>query len=338
MSHFDGITLAFSHKEKVWRTRYSFTPTAYATIDNTFISCNGVHPTASVQSGFSDLVWKQDDNSTHNNFYGFQYDMSVAFVANYNPSSVKMFKSLSAESNSNSWRGFVTTNENPIGSDQSEFQRGELSEFTRKEGVSYVNMPVSEINSTSHIVSGFTTLGGYIFDDQSNFFQVSNLSAINANNRDLGWTVPIGVQQGQIPVGKSCFLLVRDSQGQLCYVKGINTVPIDSETPSYEEGFAVVLGFNAVNQNVTLGMKLPVQIASLTGAAQINTLLNGWIAIDGLDEYLYIQSPAKTNGDYMRGQYLNVYLSNDSVAPVECLAFNVNYEPTKLDHSLGQNA
>ena len=340
MSHFDGITLAFSHKEKVWRTRYSFTPTAYATIDNTFISCNGVHPTASVQSGFSDLVWKQDDNSTHNNFYGFQYNMSVAFVANYNPSSVKMFKSLSAESNSNSWRGFVTTNENPIGSDQSEFQRGELSEFTRKEGVSYVDIPASEINSTSHIVSGFTTLGGYLFDDTQNIYFVSNLGSINSNNRDLEWTVPIGGQQSQIPVGKSCFLLVRNEQNQLCYVKGIDRVPIESETPSYEEGFAVVLSFNAISSTVTLGMKLPFSISSLpqAGGVLVSTLVNGWTPIDDLDEYLYIQSPAKTNGDYMRGQYLNVYLSNDSVAPVECLAFNVNYEPTKLDHSLGQNA
>lgn len=338
MSHFDGITLAFSHKEKVWRTRYSFTPTAYATIDNTFISCNGVHPTGFVENGFSDLVWKQDSNSTHSNFYGFQYDMSVAFVANYNPSSVKMFKSLSAESNSNNWTGFVTTNENPVGSDQSEFQRAEIGGFTRKEGVSYVDIPASEINSTSHIVSGFTTLDGYLFDLQANPYQTSNLGSISANNRDLEWTVPIGVQQSQIPVGKSCFLLVRDGQGQLCYVRGIDTVPVGLESPSYEEGFAVVLGFNAVNQNVTLGMKLPVQIASLTGSALAGAVFNGWLAIDGLDEHLYIQSPAKTNGDYMRGQYLNVYLTNNSVAPVECLAFNVNYEPTKLDHSLGQNA
>ena len=338
MSHFEGITLAFSHKEKVWRTRYSFTPTAYATIDNTFISCNGIHPTGFVENGFSDLVWKQDNNSTHNNFYGFQYDTSVAFVANYNPSSVKMFKSLSAESNSNNWSGFVTTNENPAGSDQSELQRAVLSDFTRKEGVSYVDIPASDINSTSHIVSGFTTLDGYLFDIQSFFSTVSNFGEIDSSNRDLEWLVPIGGQQSQIPVGESCFLLVRDDQGQLCYVRGIDRVPVESATPSYEDGFAVVLAFNAVNRIVTLGMKLPVQIASLTSFDMQNTLLNGWLLIGGLDEHLYIESPAKTNGDYMRGQYLNVYLSNNSAAPVECLAFNVNYEPTKLDHSLGQNA
>ena len=346
MSHFEGITLAFSHKDKVWRTRYSFTPTAYATIDNTFISCNGVHPTAFVESGFSDLVWKQDNNSTHNNFYGFQYDTSVAFVANYNPSSVKMFKSLSAESNSNNWSGFVTTNENPAGSDQSELQRAALGDFTRKEGVSYVDIPASEINSTSHIVSGFTTLDGYLFDTNTtsfplssvDFYPVSNLGEIDSSNRDLEWLVPIGGQQSQIPVGKSCFLLVRDDESQLCYVRGIDRVPVDSATPSYEDGFAVVLAFNAVTRIVTLGMKLPVQIASLAPFDMLSTLINGWVLIEGLDEHLYIESPAKTNGDYMRGQYLNVYLSNNSVAPVECLAFNVNYEPTKLDHSLGQNA
>ena len=331
MSHFDGITLAFSHKEKVWRTRYSFTPTAYATIDNTFISCNGVHPTGFVENGFSDLVWKQDSNSTHSNFSGFQYDMSVAFVANYNPSSVKMFKSLSAESNSNNWKGFVSTNQNPAGSDQSEFQRGELNEFTRKEGVSYVDIPVSEANSTSHILTGFKSFFG-VSGTQGGWTN-SNASTVNISNNLLLWDLILDQQLSHIPVGESCFVLVRDDQGNLSYLKQSEIIPMGSETPSADEGFAFVYNFDAVNSVVTLGMKL----FSPTAVPQAPFFPSMWgfgLGEDGV----YIETPAKSNGDYMRGQYLNVYLSNNSVAPVECLAFNVNYEPTKLDHSLGQNA
>ena len=44
MSHFNGVTFAWSHTDKAWTTRYSFTPTAYAYVDNFFMSSNGPHP------------------------------------------------------------------------------------------------------------------------------------------------------------------------------------------------------------------------------------------------------------------------------------------------------
>jgi|TARA_R100000482_G_scaffold77572_1_gene30260 hypothetical protein len=336
MSHFDGVTFAFSHSDKVWRTRYSFTPTAYASIDNTFISCNGAHPLAvELSSDQSDLVWEHDSNLTHNNFYGYQYETSVAFVSNYNPSSVKMYKSLSLESNSNSWTGFVTTNSNPLGSDQSEAQRGQLDSFVRKESSSYVDIPPSEINSTANLVSGFraaSPFGSGVTLD--NFDQVTLLGA------KFVWEVEIDHQHSQIPVGS--FIVHKNNlTDSLCYLT-ITTTPIEIESTTPQgagTNLAYISNFDAVSMTAEITIDLDSGII-----AQINN--NPLIAQAVIDNYIstwdftqvYLDTGAKRNGDYMRGHYINVYLSNNSVDPVECFSFNVNYEPTHLDHSLGQNA
>ena len=76
-------------------------------------------------------------------------------------------------------------------------------------------------------------------------------------------------------------------------------------------------------------------INSVNAVAQ--SLIDDYISTADFTQ-VYLDVLAKRNGDYMRGHYINVYLSNNSVEPLECFAFNVNYEPTHLDHSLGQNA
>lgn len=331
MSHFNGVTFAFSHSDKVWRTRYSFTPTAYASVDNTLISCNGAHPSVSgLSSDQSDLVWQHDSNLTHNNFYGYSYETSVAFVGNYNPSSVKMFKSLSVESNSNSWTGFVTTNSNPLGSDQSEAQRGQLNSFDRRESSSYVDIPPSEINSTANLVSGFRAASPF----------GSGVTLDNFDGAKFVWEVEIDHQHSQIPVGS--FIVHKNNlTDSLCYLAFTNTlIEIESTTPQGAgTNLAYISNFDAVSMTAEVTIDLDANIIS-----QIN--INPLIAQVLIDDYIstwdftqvYLDVVAKRNGDYMRGHYINVYLSNNSVEPLECFAFNVNYEPTHLDHSLGQNA
>ena len=333
MSHFNGVTFAFSHTDKVWRTRYSFTPTSYASIDNTLISCNGSHPSSlSLNSDQSDLVWQHDSNLTHNNFYGYSYETSVAFVGNYNPSSVKMFKSLSVESNSNSWTGFVTTNSNPLGSDQSEAQRGQLNSFDRREGSSYVDIPPSEINSTANLVSGFSTVSPLGLNVTTSNFDFQQGKIV--------WEVEIDRQHSEIPVGS--FIVYNNSfAGALSYLGFTNDIlNIDSTTPQGAgTNLAYISNFDAVNMTAEITLDLTAGIISqfnvnpLIPQALIDTYVSTWDFTQ-----VYLDTGAKRNGDYMRGHYINVYLSNNSVEPLECFAFNVNYESTHLDHSLGQNA
>ena len=333
MSHFNGVTFAFSHTDKVWRTRYSFTPTSYASIDNTLISCNGSHPSSlSLDSDQSDLVWQHDSNLTHNNFYGYSYETSVAFVGNYNPSSVKMFKSLSVESNSNSWTGFVTTNSNPLGSDQSEAQRGQLNSFDRRESSSYVDIPPSEINSTANLVSGFSTVSPLGLNVTTSNFDFQQGKIV--------WEVEIDRQHSEIPVGS--FIVHNNSfAGALSYLGFTNDIlNIDSTTPQGAgTNLAYISNFDAVNMtaeitlDLTAGIIAQFNVNPLIPQALIDTYVSTWDFTQ-----VYLDTGAKRNGDYMRGHYINVYLSNNSVEPLECFAFNVNYEPTHLDHSLVQNA
>ena len=102
-----------------------------------------------------------------------------------------MFKSLSVESNSNNWTGFVSTNVNPPNSNQSEFQYGDLDSFTRKESSSYVDIPPSEINSTANLVSGFRAASPF----------GEGVTLDNFDGAKFVWEVEIDHQHSQIPVG-----------------------------------------------------------------------------------------------------------------------------------------
>lgn len=327
MSHFEGITLAFSHRDRVWRTRYSFSPTSYGYVDNMMLSANGRHPSSSALSPLtSNSFWLHDSNEDRNNFYGFQYKMEVAFVSNYNPSSTKIFKSISAESNSIKWRGFVTTNNNPFtGENNEEYQVSSLPDFVRKEGISYATILSSTANSTANLSSAFTAADGIAFN-------IDVLQPVFSNTF-LEWDADILQQHGQITAGEACWVVVPTANG-LFYIKGDTLVGIEGNTPSVAEGYAYIKSLNAQDQTVRIRMFVTESAA--------NNYPFEWMQ-DGSDndiisDLVCIETPALTNGDFMRGQYMNVYLTNDSKKPVECLAFNINYEPTRLDHSLGQNS
>jgi len=306
MSHFEGITLAFSHRDRVWRTRYSFSPTSYGYVDNLMLSTNGRHPSSSAPTTLtSNSFWLHDSNEDRNNFYGFQYKMEVAFVSNYNPSSTKIFKSISAESNSTKWRGFVTTNNNPFtGENNEEYQVSSLPDFVRKEGISYATILSSTANSTANLSSAFTAADGIAFN-------IDVLQPVFSNTF-LEWDADILQQHGQITAGEACWVVVPPANG-LFYIKGDTLVGIEGNTPSVAEGYAYIKSLNAQDQTVRIRMFVTESAA--------NNYPFEWMQ-DGSDndiisDLVCIETPALTNGDFMRGQYMNVYLKNDSKKPGE---------------------
>lgn len=331
MSVFNGVTFAFSHRDKVWKTRYSFTPTCYGYVDNKMLSTNGRY-NSNTNNLLSDGFWIHDTNNAHNNFYGYQFDMSVAFVSNYNPSSVKLFKSMSIETNSNTWSAIVTTNSNPSGSNQSEAQRATIDLFERKEGNSYANIPRSEINSTENM-SLLCATNGYIAGNLPiGTAQSEGILPYSVLGSDeIPWDIDASYIPGQTPVGNDVFPIVNGPEG-LSYIRGNSLVPIEDATPSYEDGYAVIGGVDGEFNTISLKM---IVLPSEVNAYPFEWIMNS----DSVqDSNVYVITSAKQNGDFMRGAYANFYLRNSSTNPVECFAFNVNYEPTKLDHSLGQNA
>ena len=134
------MTIAFSNKYSAWSTRYSFEPTCFARTGNTLLSS---------QEGTG--IWKHDSNESRGEFYGTAYPSMLEISSNQDPSAVKIFKSLSIESNGGEWGAEVYTNDEYV--DQAERQEGiiESNSFINKEGFKYAEMPLSSVNSTSNI-------------------------------------------------------------------------------------------------------------------------------------------------------------------------------------------
>jgi len=129
------MTVAYSNKYNAWTTRYSFEPTCYAKVDNSFVSS---------KSG----VWEHDVNGIRCKFYDQQESSKLEVVANQDPSAVKMFKAISLETNESDWRAEVFTNDDYSGNEK---QQGEVGAFISKEGYKYAEIPRSTLNSSSNI-------------------------------------------------------------------------------------------------------------------------------------------------------------------------------------------
>jgi len=173
VSMFTGTTIAFSTRSNAWRSRYSFTPTHYMSVNNELLSCNfqvgvkqefqsgstefgpqasGAHHVYSIANRLyvayqllsSNFVWKHDENLKYNSFYNSPSEpSSLEVVSNDNPSSVKIFKSVSIESNSTDWEGYMYTNKEQPDNLK---QYGEFSGFENKEGFQYSHTPRSILN------------------------------------------------------------------------------------------------------------------------------------------------------------------------------------------------
>ena len=149
MGSYTGTTIAFSHKGGFWKTRYSYTPTCYAAVDNVMISTNKTSLDTSTNS--TAFFWEHEVNAKRNVFYETQYKSSLTLVSNQDPSAVKLFKALSLESNSKDWAGTAATNINPAGAPQNELQLGDIKGFVTKEGNQYSDLPKSLTFSNSNL-------------------------------------------------------------------------------------------------------------------------------------------------------------------------------------------
>ena len=142
-----GFTIAYKHKEGVWGSKYSFSPTMYVNINNDLYSFSDES---------SGLMWKHNVNETRNNFYGTQYNSEVEVVSNRNPSMVKVFEALAVEGGG-TWSGTLTT------SDQSTTIG--TTDFDIREGHRYAMIPRDTLVSTGHqIYLGVVAAGGVTGD------------------------------------------------------------------------------------------------------------------------------------------------------------------------------
>ena len=340
---YNGTTVAFSTKANVWKTRYSFTPTCYMTMSNDFISSN-------LTGMFSNnMAWKHDVSTQYNNFYNQSYPSSLEIVSNDNPSAVKIFKSLSIESNATDWTGSVYTNKDR---GMTALQEGNFTAFTEKEGNQYNAMPRSRINSTSQIVfvgsirrthlipsnaSSATGLGeGYypevpanvpdlpgatIYDDGS-----YEVPLINVPQTSINFGSPLEPQIALFGPG----LNTLDSNGNIVQLGSDNNLPPSAVTGNPTVPGIYIAGYNSTYNTIRV-LPNSVSINNLTEAQ-----MTGFQATLSTETPVYILTDSTVNGDIMRGPYAGVNLTLDNASqPFELFAINVDYEKTKLDGSLG---
>ena len=304
---FEGTTVAFSTKANVWKTRYSFTPSCYMTMDNDFLSSNRVPMMT------NELIYRHDVNPIHNLFHGGAVAPStVEIVSNQNPSAVKIFKALSLESDARSWTGSVYTNKTR---DPFAYQSGDLMPFVQKEGNQYVDMPRSSINSSSNI-----TFIGVV--------KVLDLVPTSLDNNI--WSIPlINLPDVAFPAGNNSFVYFGDN----LITPSLEGIAVNAGDGYNPDGFIILKfrGYDGSNNSLQVSLDTPL-------LSTVDPVMTNFSESFGAATEIpvYIMTNPVLDGDNMRGPYAGIKLTlTNSASPFELFAINVDYEKTKLDGSLG---
>ena len=304
---FEGTTVAFSTKANVWKTRYSFTPSCYMTMDNDFLSSNRIGMMT------NELLYRHDVNPIHNLFHGGAVAPStVEIVSNQNPSAVKIFKALSLESDARSWTGSVYTNKTR---DPFAYQSGDLMPFVQKEGNQYVDMPRSSINSSSNI-----TFIGVV--------KVLDLVPTSLDNNI--WSIPlINLPDVAFPAGNNSFVYFGDN----LITPSLEGIAVNAGDGYNPDGFIILKfrGYDGSNNSLQVSLDTPL-------LSTVDPVMTNFSESFGAATEIpvYIMTNPVLDGDNMRGPYAGIKLTlTNSASPFELFAINVDYEKTKLDGSLG---
>lgn len=295
------MTIAYSNKHKVWTTRYSFEPTCYASTDNFFVS-----------SKDGKGVWLHDDNEERCHFYGDPFGAELEVVSNNDPSAVKIFKSISIETNEDDWTAEVFTNDEYTGNEK---QEGAIDSFIPKEGYKYADTPRSSINSSSNIVPcpSPVTLNAIPSGSAVNGISFSVLLPFTPNI--------------SLPLSANTRVYVLEDGNLVNPGSDVSSAGIEMTATGFAPsplGTVVTLEFIASSQN-------PVTV--------VVDLKNALAEADNqfYEQSLFLVSPASVNGDTMRGPYLRAKIKTETTDALELHAINVDYEFSKLDARLTQN-
>ena len=320
-------TFAYSERQSAWTTRYSFVPTCYASSGDEMLSFKDNVGTA----------WLHDKNSARNDFYGVKNKSSIELSFNDDPSSVKIFKSVSLETNRNNWSYIFSTNEEY---DDSNNQQSLLTSkiLEDKEGFKYLEVPRSRLNSSANIVPvpGATSVDGLfsevlqeiLLEASPNVLVDVNLNAIEVNSFPSA------------PFGNSIILLASfddpDLSGQLQTLSSFSNA-----TPPFVvlENSLLGLDISIVSiGNGVMTLSLPIPSNFLDDSGFIALYVQVFEQYITTASNLFAVSPAEINGDEMRGPYLNLRLESASSKPLELHSINAEYAFSKLDKGLNQNA
>ena len=328
-------TFAFSTRSDTWTSRYSFDPTCYMTSGNKMLSSKD-------GSG----VWLHDQLSTRNKFYGNPAaKSSITVSANQDPSAVKIYKSLSLETNTKNWTAEVCTNLEYEGKEK---QKGSISSFEKKEGFQYAEMPRDVLNSTENIIGKPFTVSSlteeYGFGDAFTINGDFRDEIYEGNYEDLqGFTLfPVIAEEGFIPedyaYSKTFNVSLYNVQnGSLLELFDVPPAPEGSSQYSADPLALYVLGYKKYEGKVLLMLAYKIVSINSFGVAPFQ---NNIFFAEGTVLYnnqLVFAVKPEIDGDQLRGPYINVEISTQTDKHAEIHAINVDYGFSKLDKRLTQN-
>ena len=243
-------------------------------------------------------IWRHDVNNNRNNFYGLQYGTLIDVVSNDDPSAVKMFKSISLETNQKSWSATFFTNEEH--QDDNSQKSNLVGGFKDKEGFKYLEVPRDTKNSTSNLLP---CVDMSLIEDE----EIESYSS---------YAVSIG-SQVSLPHG----LLL-----------GLHNGSIQSFSEFTGGQFTDVFLTSNYGDSGEVYLDLGANEYANNDEGLINQL---GVFLNGVN---FVASDASVNGDQMRGPYMRVKLSILTNKPLELHAVNIDYEFSKLDKRLTQNS
>ena len=314
---------------------------------------------------FKDTVkkgWLHDKTSSRNSFYGAPVAPSFLEVSfNDSPSEVKVFNSISLETNREVWAtGFSSNVEHDDENNQNTLTQMMLDQISDKEGFKYLELPKSVSNSTANIVPApalLSSVEGSAGLEQTET-AISDAQQLYLDSLDesipetlLNITVPLD------EVSSSSFLSTPygESVQALGYFQGSLSFPIPTGMYSFNEMFTQLSDSYYVFSSGQLPLGASVSISNIqngfiTFSVALPPLLLSFptgdidIFFSAIQDFLvnssaiFAMTPPEVNGDQMRGPYLNAKLQCFTADPLELHSVNVDYAFSSSAARLTQNS
>ena len=346
-----NITFAFSERQDAWTTRYSFVPTCYANCSDEMIS-------------FKDdtgKAWLHDKNEKRNFFYGGDIDSSflsegsskslIELAFNDSPSEVKVFNSISLETNRDLWRTKFSCN-SEYDDENNQETKSNAASLNEKEGFKYLELPKSVSNSTANIVpapsillseEGVQQIQDEIAQALEEFLEAQGPSiSINLPLNEVSYSSFLSTPFGD---GVEAVGFFQTGGGPLAYgmytfnefVNSLSPVPYNFSPANPVGGNITIL--NIDNGVMTISIDSPMVLLQAPSLEIVNTwftaLQDFFINASGI----FAVTPAEINGDSMRGPYLKALLECFTLGdPLELHSVNVDYAFSSSAARLTQNS
>ena len=291
-------TIAFSHKQGFWKTRYSFLSYCYAFLDRRFLSFN--------LDFINQPAWEHNSDVTaRTTYYGGAADGSQISVSfNDRPSMNKLYKALSLESTNNvvgENTFFVNNSSVP-----NQIKQGNTGPLTERGGIMYAHIGRNQTVGGANVkVIGQMINAPVLTYDEVNYYPIEYVDGVGTYN------------------------LSASSDTTRYFFRSNTGDAIVHWTTDITVAFDPGLDFTEYPQDIQV-------VSNVIGENVIGIASNG-IAIplngDGqlFPTYLCSVSIDTVNGDDPKGQTADLII-NLGANEYELYALNLEYEPTDYDH------